>query len=212
MSAVTHTRRADLCAAAALLVFLSFPFLARTAEPHKSPTAAGLLGDQQHMLQSDSARAPRAQTPSTSKTATLADFAWLEGRWRGDWGPRTAEQIWTAPKAGLMLGTFRLIEDDKTLLIELYTVVQKPDGIDLRFRHFTPDLALWEKSDATLLTLQTFDATRFVFANSVNGEPKHAIFTRVNPDTYISRFEIVPTGGEMQVVEITYHRQKPQRS
>lgn len=153
----------------------------------------------------------QAQTASAEQnpSPTLADFAWLVGRWQGDWGPRTAEQVWLAPKAGVMVGTFRLVEDDKTLVIELFTLLQKPDGIEFRFRHFTPDLITWEKSDPTILTLESSDGTKTVFVNQVNGQPRHAILTRIDQDTYVSRSEIVPDSGGLQVIEITYHRQKP---
>ena len=73
-------------------------------------------------------------------TPTLADLAWLEGQWQGKWGPRVAEQTWMAPKAGIMTGLFRLVEGDKTLVLEMFTVVEKPDGINFYFRHFTPEL------------------------------------------------------------------------
>ncbi|HUJ31795.1 MAG TPA: DUF6265 family protein [Candidatus Acidoferrum sp.] len=161
---------------------------------------------------------PSAAVASPSQTASqapagtpmaLSDLAWLEGRWQGDWGPRIAEQVWTAPKSGLMLGTFRLTEDDKTLVIELFTLVQKPNGVELRFRHFTPDLSAWEKDDATVLTLESSDSKRSAFMNPLNGQPKHVFFTRIDPDTYVSRSEIVGDSGDMQVIEITYHRQKP---
>jgi hypothetical protein len=154
-------------------------------------------------------RGNQASAPTVTKPAVLADLAWLDGRWRGDWGPRLAEQEWMSPRAGLMMGIFRLVEDDKTLVIELFTLLEKPDGIKFRFRHFTPELAPWEKSDATLLTLESFDAKRFVFVNPVNGEPKRAIFTRLDQDRYVSRSEILPENGGMQVIEITYHRVKP---
>ena len=154
------------------------------------------------------AQAAQAAASTQSSASNLDNFAWLAGRWQGDWGPRTAEQVWMAPKAGLMLGTFRLIEDDKTLVIELFTLLQKPDSIEFRFRHFTPELVNWEKSDATILTLERADPKKMVFVNAVNGQPKHAILTRVDDDTYVSRSEIVPDSGDMQVVEITYHRQK----
>jgi hypothetical protein len=147
--------------------------------------------------------------PATTTKATLADFAWLEGRWRGDWGPRVAEQAWFAPKAGVMTGLFRLVEGDKTLVLELFTLVEKPDGIDFFFRHFTPELVPWEKSGATVLNLASLDAKRVDFENAVNGLPKHAIMIRVDADTYTARSEIIPETGDPQVIEITYHRQKP---
>lgn len=157
---------------------------------------------------------PLFQAPDQGKTATpnqspsLADFSWLAGRWKGDWGPRTAEQDWFEPKAGLMLGTFRLVEDDKTLVIELFTLLQKSNGIELRFRHFTAELVNWEKSDPTTLDLESVDAKKAVFVNPVNGQPKHVVFTRIDQDTYISRSEIISASGDLQVVEITYRREK----
>jgi hypothetical protein len=154
-----------------------------------------------------------AQTSSSSATAAsksvLDNFAWLEGRWRGEWGPRIAEQAWLGPKAGEMLGVFRLVERDKTLVIELFSLVEKSDGVDLYFRHFTPQLLPWEKSDATVLNLAKFDTTTFDFENPSNAMPKRSVLTRVDADTFISRSDLIPENGEMQVTEITYHREKP---
>jgi len=146
-------------------------------------------------------------TPSDPAAAELTNFAWLEGRWRGEWGPRVAEQIWLSPKAGAMEGMFRLVEADKTLVIEFYTLVQKPNGISFYFRHFTPSLAPWEKTEATFLNLATAENKKFTFENSVNGLPKSATLTRIDQDTYVSRSEIVPEKGDSQIVEITYKRQ-----
>jgi Domain of unknown function (DUF6265) len=141
--------------------------------------------------------------------SAIANFAWLEGRWQGEWGPRVAEQVWLAPKAGEMVGLFRLVENDKTLVIELFTLVEKDGGVNFYFRHFTPELLPWEKSDATVLHLGDFDANKFDFENPVNGMPKRAILTRLDADTYVARSEIIPESGETQVIEITYHREKP---
>ena len=157
----------------------------------------------------------RAPAQTTSSSATLApesvldNFVWLEGRWRGEWGPRVAEQAWLGPKAGEMLGVFRLAEGDKTLVIELFTLVEKSGGVDFHSRHFTPQLLPWEKSDATLMNLGKFEANKFVFENPRDGMPKRSIFTRIDADTYVARSEIIPETGEIQVIEITYHREKP---
>jgi len=157
--------------------------------------------------------APDATSPSAvpqdPSTAKLSNFAWLEGRWRGEWGPRTAEQTWMAPIAGTLVGTFRLVEMEKPLVIELFTLVQRPDGINFYFRHFTPELVPWEKSEATLLNLTSLDTNKFVFENRVSGMPKSATLTRINADTYISRSELISEKGDPQTIEITYHRQPP---
>jgi hypothetical protein len=143
---------------------------------------------------------------SASIIATVTDLRWLEGTWRGEWGPRVAEQVWMAPQAGVMTGTFSLMETDKVLVIELFTMLQTPSGLGFNIRHFTPELNAWEKGDPTRLTLATFDNKTFEFDNALDGKPKKFIFTRTDADTFVSRAEIVPDTGEPQVIEITYHR------
>lgn len=106
-----------------------------------------------------------------------------------------------------MLGVLRLNESDKTLVMELFTLLEKPDGIELRTRHFTPSLTPWEKSGASSLALTSLDQKRAVFENLADGNPARTIITRIDPDTFISRAEIT-TGGETQATEITYHREK----
>lgn len=149
-----------------------------------------------------------AAAPSPTK-ATLSDMAWLEGRWRGEWGTRIAEQLWTGPRAGVMTGVFRLVENDKVLVIELFTIAEKPEGLSFYLRHFTSELVTWEKSEPTVLNLAGLDPKKVDFENPVNGMPKHAILLRVDEDTYTARSELVPETGEPQVTEITYQRQKP---
>jgi hypothetical protein len=179
----------------------------RTISAQESAGAGAQSG-----FSSNPARTPRpAPAPTTvpPKKFTLADFAWLPGRWLGQWGPRVAEQVWTPARAGMMFGIFRVIENDKTLVIELLALNETPNGIEYRIRHFTPDLAPWEKSGSTVLNLSSLDAKKIVFDNPVDGQPKHAILDRVDEDTYIWRSEIVPLQGDTQVVEITFRRQKP---
>ena len=115
-----------------------------------------------------------AQNPDQSKTS-WADFSWLEGRWQGNWGPRLAEQIWMAPKADEMAGVFREVENDKTLVLELFSVVETPEGIEYRSRHFTPSLAPWEQSGPTVLKLASIDPNQIVFENTVDGKPKRVV-------------------------------------
>jgi hypothetical protein len=157
--------------------------------------------------QQDTATVVKAAAQASSPK--LADLSWLVGTWKGEWGPRTAEQVWLAPNAGEALGVFRLVENDKMLVIELFTLVERSGGIDFYLRHFTPQLVPWEKSEATMLQLANLDALKIEFENPINGMPKRASFTRLDADTYVARSEIVPESGEMQMVEITYHRQKP---
>jgi Domain of unknown function (DUF6265) len=190
-----------LCAfGAALALFGSSP-----AGSAQQPAGAGAPSKSGPAVASESAAS--ATPPQSDSDPKLADFSWLEGRWRGDWGPRVAEQVWMAPQASMMLADFRLIENDKVLVVEVFTLVEKNGGINFCFRHFTPELVPWEKSDATLLKLTTAEPKNFDFENSANGKPKRVVFTKIDPDTYTWRSEIIPETGDPQIVEITYHRQ-----
>jgi len=152
--------------------------------------------------------APSTPMQAALVQATLSDLAWLAGRWQGAWGPRMAEQVWMPPRAGIMEGMFRLVEGEKTLVIELFIVSETPDGIELRIRHFTPSSTAWETSGPAILTLTAIDPQNVVFENRATGDPKKSILKRVDADTYISRAEIVSGNGDTQVNEITYRRLK----
>ncbi|MGA3294044.1 MAG: DUF6265 family protein [Candidatus Acidiferrales bacterium] len=204
-------RLAATAALVAVLVFAALPGWLLAQQPTGAGTSSASSSSAavpQEASASPSAAASAAPATPSSPKATLSDFAWLAGRWQGVWGPRIAQQVWMPPKAGTMVGIFQLAENGETLVIELFTLVEKPSGIDFYFRHFTPQLAPWEKSDPTVLNLASADSKAIVFENPVNGEPKRAVIRRIDADTYVSRSEIVPDKGDMQVIEITYHRQK----
>ena len=190
-----------LFAFAAALAF----FTSSLAESAQQPAGAASQSRPGPAVASGAAVSPTA--PLSAPVLKLSDFSWLEGRWRGDWGPRVAEQVWMAPKAGMMPGDFRLVENDKVLVIEFFTLVEKNIGINFYFRHFTPELVPWEKSDATLLNLSSAESGKFDFENSAGGKPKRVVFRRIDADTYTWRSEIIPASGDPQIVEITYHRQ-----
>jgi Domain of unknown function (DUF6265) len=148
------------------------------------------------------------------KVATLADFAWLAGRWEGKLGapssPQqlTAEQEWMAPKNGTMQGFFRLTDNAKTIVIELFTIRETSSGIEFYFRHFSPELKPWEEKEAYHLNLTKSEGGAFRFDNPVVNELKDAILTRVDNETYISHGDITGADGKPQAIEVTYHRVK----
>jgi hypothetical protein len=146
--------------------------------------------------------------PSSPHRATLADFLWLAGRWEGKLGPMTAEQQWMAPRNGTMLGFFRLTDNEKTIVIELFTLREIPDGVVFYFRHFSPELKPWEEAEAYRLNLTKSDATTFRFDSPVVNQLKDAILTHPDSDTYISHGDITDADGKPKAIEVTYHRVK----
>lgn len=148
------------------------------------------------------------------KPATLADLAWLAGHWEGKLPfpgsdkPLTAEQEWFAPSNGTMLGMFRLTSDQKTVIIEFFTVREMPDGIFFYFRHFSPELVPRERDEAYRLKLTKWDAGHFQFDNTVHNDLKDAILTVVDSDHYTSHGDVTGADGKPAVIEVGYHRVK----
>jgi hypothetical protein len=89
---------------------------------------------------------PGAKSPQ----ATLADMAWLAGRWGGPALGGEAEEIWSPPKAGSMMGMYRLVRDGKPVFYEFQTLVEESGSLVLRLRHFNPDLTGWEEKQKTI--------------------------------------------------------------
>src|SRR5713226_8296914 len=153
--------------------------------------------------------APRTQEkPSAPPRAALSDFAWLAGRWDGKLGQGTAEQEWMAPKNGTMQGFFRLTDTEKTIVIELFTLRETPEGIAMYFRHFSTELKPWEATEAYHLSLSKWDATTFRFDNAAVNQLKDVILTHADADTYTSHGDITDADGKPKVIEVIYHRMK----
>jgi hypothetical protein len=179
-----------------------------------SATAISRLAPQSDPVANQSGTSVSTANGSSAQETknNLSNFAWLAGDWQGTWGPRIVEQTWMAPKAGQMTGIYQVLENTKTLVVELFSLLETPDGIEFRFRHFTPELTPWEKDGPTSMELASLDSKTAVFENSAAGQPKRALFIRVDPNTYISRSEIVAEDGTVQVTEITFRRQPPATS
>ena len=79
--------------------------------------------------------------------ATVAEMAWLAGRWTGDGLGGRTEEIWSPPDAGTMMGTFRLIRDDKPVFYEFLTLRHTERGLAMQLKHFHPDMIGWEEKD-----------------------------------------------------------------
>ena len=148
------------------------------------------------------------------KLATLADFAWLTGRWEGPLRapgsdkPPLAEQEWMAPKHDTMQGMFRLSTDQKTILLEFFTLRETPDGLFFYFRHFSPELVPQEKEEAYRLKLAKSEAGRFQFDNTVENTLKDVVLTLVDSDHYLLHGDLSGSDGKPAVIEVPYQRVK----
>ena len=110
-----------------------------------------------------------------------------------------------------MTGTLQVTENGRPLVIELFTLTETADGVELRIRRFTPALAAWGDNEPAVLRLVANDAAGAVFANTGGGEPHRQTFKRLDADNYSARSEMsgVPnrdSNDAAQTVEINFHR------
>jgi hypothetical protein len=104
-----------------------------------------------------------AQDISKVKTA---DFSWMTGRWIGHLANATAEQICSQPQAGEMLCLFRIFQNGKPVMFELYTLQDTDNGLELRSLHFPTDLNEKSAQPPLVMNLKKFTKEEIIFAGA----------------------------------------------
>ena len=84
-----------------------------------------------------------------SPPATLESMAWLAGRWTGEGLGGVSEEIWSPPAGGAMIGTYRLLKVGKPLFYEFLLLVEENGSLNLKLKHFNPDLTGYVTNRAT---------------------------------------------------------------
>ena len=84
---------------------------------------------------------------SPSAAATIADAAWLEGRWVGEGLGGQAEEVWSPAAGGQMVGHFQLVKGGKPVFYEIMLLDMTPGGLRMRVKHFNADFTAWEDKD-----------------------------------------------------------------
>jgi hypothetical protein len=148
--------------------------------------------------------------------ATVNDFSWLVGAWEGQMasGIGTAYVTYAEPHGGVLTGVMHLVDkDNKILVVELITLVDTPRGVEMRFRHFSPELAAYESDFQQSMLLTSHDATADVFENQVaysktlmSTQARVTKFLRQPDGSFIGKSDIIGEKGQPSVIEATYRR------
>jgi Domain of unknown function (DUF6265) len=149
---------------------------------------------------SPGAGAPEAAAKPPSPPARIADVAWLQGYWVGEGLGGTVEDVWLPPKAGVLLGAFRLVkEGGKPGFYELFAIEEVDDTLQFVVKHFNPDWVGWEEKDKALrIRLSRIAPGEFAFGRIV--------FQRAGPDGLVVKLGIREKSGEIRHETLTYHR------
>ena len=141
---------------------------------------------------------PAAAAPSPP--ARIADVAWLTGYWIGEGLGGEVEDVWLPPKAGVLLGAFRLHRTDgKPGFYELFAIEEVDDTLQFVVKHFNPDWVGWEEKDKALrIRLSRIAPGEFAFGRIV--------FQRAGPDGLVVKLGIREKSGEVRHETLTYRR------
>ena len=100
---------------------------------------------------SPGAPSPQPAARAPSPPARVGDVAWLTGYWVGEGMGGELEDVWLPPKAGVLLGAFRLYRNDgKPGFYELFAIEEVDDTLQFVVKHFHPDWVGWEEKDKAL--------------------------------------------------------------
>ena len=81
------------------------------------------------------------------KAVTIDDAAWLAGRWVGGGPMGEAENSWSPPAAGQMVGHYRLSKSGRIIFYELMVLDVHEGGLRLSVKHFRSNFTAWEPDD-----------------------------------------------------------------
>ncbi|GAB4045944.1 DUF6265 family protein [Spirosoma litoris] len=83
----------------------------------------------------------------SSKTGSLADVAFMEGRWLGTFNGGPIEAAWIAPVGDNLTGFMRMMRDNKVTMYEMLIFEQTEQGPIVLVKHFKPGLIGQEEKD-----------------------------------------------------------------
>ena len=137
---------------------------------------------------------------SKSPKANLSQVAWVAGHWKGEAFGGITEEVWTAPLGDSMMGSFKLVVNNKTEFYEICQMIQENETIMFRLKHFDGKLKGWEEKNET----QNFPLVKM---------EKDAVYfdnftiKRISED-HIIFYVVVDNDGKSEEVEFKYYRVK----
>ena len=147
----------------------------------------------------------KSPPPEVAK-ASLEDFQWLSGHWEGGVDGNPIEEFCSKPDRGLMMCMFRVMDTQKNLGLEFFTLQNKPDGVEERIRFLSPDLEEGKSAKTVVLRVTHITRTESVFENRNGSYPKRVTLTRNGPDEMTSRIELIDEAGKPALIEAHWKR------
>jgi len=145
-----------------------------------------------------------------NRAATIEDLAWMEGRWTGNAFGGMAEEIWSRPAGGAMMGMFRLIDEHgKVSLYEFLLVEEDARGLHLSFKHFGKGHEAWEKEGPLTFDIESWTERRFQFASKDKAQsPTHMLYARTDQDQMLVTVQTIRDEAEPESYDMIFERGK----
>ena len=146
----------------------------------------------------------KLDSPENMPEASVEEMAWLTGNWVGEAFGGLAEDIWSEPVAGAMVGMFRSVVQGEVGFYELFTISEKNNSLTLRLKHFNANLTGWEEKG---------EVQEFPLIKIENGNAWFEGFTilKDGKDGQKIYLAIERADGTVREMEFNYTRRKSSR-
>ena len=132
--------------------------------------------------------------------ATIEDAAFLAGNWVGTAFGERAEETWSAPTGGTMVGTFKLFSGDDPSMYEIMLLSVEDGTLSLKVKHFNADFTAWEdKADYVNFKLVALTENELHFGGL-------SFYKR--GDDRIDGYIVMRNGDEISEQRLVYERQR----
>jgi hypothetical protein len=158
----------------------------------------------------DQPAAPSAPAERAPVAAKLDQMSFIVGAWSHSYERNAKrgsyEEHWTSPSpAGVMASVFTWEHDGKTRVHELQLLEQAGDSLELRLRHFGPNMKQWE-DQPLVFKLVEIAPNKAVFEERA-GAVTRTLTYELRPDATLSITLTEPdVKGEMKPFEFVFKR------
>lgn len=180
--------------------------------------AAGIISAQGDLRAQGETGAPSAPASHAAPLHRTSDFTWLAGSWAGHLvGMKdvVTELTFQAPDGGLMSGVMRLYQGGKPIMLELISLVDGPNGVELRFRHFDGELSAMESTFKQEMLIKKSTDSSDTFENTVvfdkalmSTQPRVSSWTKHGLNDMVAHSDILDANGKPSTIDVLYHRTK----
>lgn len=151
--------------------------------------------------------APAPSAMPASVPATLADFAWMAGRWSGNVGKNPIEYECSQPRDLQMMCMFRVFDEKNVLALEFISLLETPAGMKEHISFLTPALES-NGPGAVTLELESIAPDHITFVNLAGTRPKRSTVLRNGNDAFTSHIEMIDDQGKASTMEAHWQRLK----